>query len=245
MTSFPWTTRSLYSSWTAMTPTTPVSSHRCPACKAEIELDDIHVGNDIALCRGCGKTHVFSQLTAATQLAGVDLAKPPKWIRIESRPGSARRITYRRVSPMAIFLVPFTLLWGGGALTGVFLMLSQAGDEPGMVLFALPFLFGTLVLASVTAYMIAGRLSVTLDRGRAKVFLGVGPLGRTRSFGYGASTTVGLRTSNVRVNNVPRTGIAIGDGDKELICFGTLMNEPSKQFMAAYLAEHMMSSRGW
>ena len=73
----------------------------CPHCRAAIGIDDVNPATDIALCRSCGKTRE-------------DLRTPPKWVRVMSGYGGETVLRYRRISPILLFIIPFTLIWSGG-----------------------------------------------------------------------------------------------------------------------------------
>jgi hypothetical protein len=205
----------------------------CPFCKAEIPLDDVNVATDIALCRACGRTAAFSMLQGVEALAHTALEAPPKGVRIERDVSGGARIIYRRLSPVLFFLIPFTALWSGGSMWGIYIQpLIKGTLKPGMALFGLPFLLGTLVLLGVITFLAAGRWVVTLHRGTGSVFVGMGTLGWTRTFTYDRQTLVSLRMTDVEVNHHHQTGIWIKTGETELT-FGALLKEDAKQFIAS------------
>jgi hypothetical protein len=84
--------------------------YTCPQCGTQIPLDDINVAQDIALCRACGQTTSFAQLAGGAGLGAIDLDAPPRHVTLRTDPLGSVQIVYRRVSPVALFLVPFTLL---------------------------------------------------------------------------------------------------------------------------------------
>jgi hypothetical protein len=54
-------------------------------------------------------------------------------------------ITYRRLSPVVLFLIPFTALWSGVSMWGIYgRQLVQGKFDPAHSLFGLPFLLGTM-----------------------------------------------------------------------------------------------------
>src|SRR2546423_1645734 len=92
----------------------------CPDCRNVISLEDVNVAKDIALCRGCGKVWTFSLVRATKELAGVDLQNPPKGVRIEEDFQGGMRIRFHRISRSLIFLIPFTALWSGFSMWGIY-----------------------------------------------------------------------------------------------------------------------------
>ena len=99
----------------------------CQSCGADISLADVNVANDIALCRACGKTMPFSEIAPIPGSENVDLARPPKGVRIEESPIHGRSIIYRKISPVVFFLIPFTAAWSGFSMYRDLRMADQEG----------------------------------------------------------------------------------------------------------------------
>ena len=152
---------------------------------------------------------------------------------MEEEPGGTLKIRYRKVSPALLFLIPFTLLWGGGSLGGIYgSQILKGKFDLHQSLFGIPFLIGTVILLSIISFLWFGKWVITLSEGAGTVFMGVGSLGWTRRFAYDHSTVVSLQPTSVRYNNVQQKGIAVRTGEKELV-FGTLIKDDAKQFIAA------------
>jgi hypothetical protein len=210
----------------------------CPGCGQTIPLEDVNVARDLAVCRACGKTWAFSAVAGAKELKGVDLATPPKGVRVETDYEGATKIIYKRVSPIAIFFVGFTALWGGGSMAGIYgSQIVKGHFNVTQSLFGLPFLFGTIVLCSVTAFCLFGRWEIKVRRDEGTVFVGVGPFGWRRQFACGPGMQVSLQMSAVRVNNQPQEAITIQQGEDTKIAFGAVIAKRDvKLFIAAALA---------
>jgi hypothetical protein len=210
----------------------------CPGCGQAIPLEDINVAKDVALCRACGKTWSFSLANATRELKDVDLQNPPKGVRVETDFEGATKIIYKRVSPVAIFLILFTALWGGGSMTGIYgTQIKHHHFNLAQSLFGVPFLLGTIVLCLVTAFALLGRWEIKIRRGEGSVFVGVGPLGWRRRFTAGPDALASLQMSSVRVNNQPQETIAIQQGEETKIAFGaTIPHRDVKLFIAASLS---------
>jgi hypothetical protein len=208
---------------------------RCPDCRAEIPLDDINVAKDLALCRACGKTWPFSSLQSVAEVAGVDLSLPPRGVRVETGMDGSTVITYRRLSGALLFLVPFTALWSGGSMAGIYgTQIARRHFDWKMSLFGLPFLAGTVVLCSVITFMLFGKWKITVRRGEGTVFVGVGGIGRTRRFDCGPGTRASLEASSVRVNNQSQEAIVVSRAGEKLLTFGAaLSSRDVKLFIAA------------
>jgi hypothetical protein len=218
------------------------NEYKCPSCGALIPLDDVNVSKDVALCRACGQSTAFSLISGAAEINLQSLAKPPRGIRMEEEPGGALKVCYRKISLVVLFLIPFTLLWGGFSVGLIYGSQIWKGKfDPHLSLFGIPFLIGTIVLLCIIIYLIFGKWVIRLDQGAGTVFMSVGSLGWTRRFTYDRSTSVTLRLTNTQVNNVPQKAIAVRTGDKEWM-FGTFIKDEAKQFIAAAIV--MRASQG-
>jgi len=219
------------------------SQYKCLFCKAEIPMEDINVSTDIALCRACGKTSAFSVIGGTAQVDMSAFERQPRCVRLEHRPDGGLEIAYRRLSPVLLFLIPFTALWSGGSMTGIYIVpLLKGRLDVSNMLFGLPFLFGTVILLSVIAYMLFGRWRVSMRDGHGEVFAGIGSLGWTRRFDYSADTIVSLKKSKVSVNEVPQDGICVRTGSEELV-FGALFKDDAKRFIAAAIAKELQGGK--
>src|ERR1039458_2423505 len=92
----------------------------CPGCRSLIPLEDINVAKDIALCRSCGKTWALSLVRSAKGMGDGNLEQPPLGVRLETDYEGTPTIRYHRISRALIFLIPFTALWGGLSLAGLY-----------------------------------------------------------------------------------------------------------------------------
>ena len=213
----------------------------CPDCGHSIPLEDINVAKDLAVCRACGKTWTFSLVNAAKELKDVSPDNPPKGVRVETDFEGATKIIYKRISPIAIFLIFFTAIWGGGSMLGIYGSQIRSGHfNLGSSLFGLPFLAGTIILCSITAFSLFGRWEIKVRHDEGSVFVGMGPLGWRRAFKCGADTHVFLEMSNVQVNNRQQEAIVVQRGNEKLISFGAVItNRETKLFIAAALARAM------
>jgi len=218
-------------------------NHPCNFCSAPIALADINVAADIALCRNCGRSMPFSTLAGIPGENEVDMSQPPIGLRLEEDAFRGRVITYHRKSMIVLFLIPFTLIWSGGSMGMIYGSQIASGEfDPGLSLFGLPFLFGTVVLVSIILNALFGSTKVWFDRGVCHVFVGVGKVGWTRRHPCSRDTRVSVTMSNVRVNNMPKTGIEIRTGDKKLM-FGTMWREDAKTFVATALKRALSTTQ--
>lgn len=213
------------------------SELKCPSCRKAIPLDDVNVATDIALCRACGKTTAFSLIRGLSEISPAVLDSKPRHITVAKGDlAGGITITHRRVSPILFFLIPFTALWSGGSMWGIYGTQLVFGKwDLAKLLFGLPFLFGTVILLGVIAVVSFGKWVIRLNRGAGSVFIGLGCIGWTRRFNYNRGSVVSLRMTNVRVNEVPQQGIAVRTDDEDFV-FGTTLKDDAKRYLAALIA---------
>jgi hypothetical protein len=220
----------------------------CPTCRATVATADINVSTDVALCRPCGNTfHISEALGGTSSILGslmssivppsgpVDLNAPPSgaWYRPEADGFTAGASTR---SWMALFIVPFTCIWAGGSMTGIYgTQLMKGHFNLPMSLFGIPFLIGSIFLVSFCAMCVAGKVTVSVHGGRVAVFTGVGPFGFTRTgslsdfksvredFGYGSMN------ANNRASRVIRL-----EGSRAM-AFGSMLSTERRYFLIGAL----------
>lgn len=218
------------------------SNYTCPLCQANIALDDVNVATDIALCRACGKTSSFADIIGVAEIPSDVLQQQPKYVQMTNDLHDGTVISYKKLSAILLFLVPFTALWSGGSMWGIYgRQFSNGTFNLGQSLFGLPFLIGTIILVSIIITLLFGSWKITLLNGQGTVFFGAGPLGWTRRFTYNRDTLIGLRSTSVKVNNVPQKGILVQNGDVEFT-FGSLFPESVKHYIAATIKKEIESA---
>jgi hypothetical protein len=211
------------------------SEYTCPNCQSNIALDDVNVATDIALCRACGKTSSFELISGTSEISSTALLQTPRHIQISRDFQRGTTITYRKLSGLLLFLIPFAALWSGGSMWGIYGSQIRSGQfDLGRSLFGLPFLFGTLILLAIITFLLLGKWVITLHKNEGSVFLGVGPIGWNRRFMFDSDSIISLRNSSVKVNNVPQKAIHIKNGSAEF-SFGSTLTQDAKQYIAATL----------
>ena len=215
------------------------SDYSCPSCGANIPLDDVNVSKDVALCRACGRTTSFSVLSGTGEISLQGLDEPPRGVRVETGFNEETTIVYRRLSPLLLFLIPFTAIWSGGSMIGIYGTQIRNGKfDLAQSLFGIPFLIGTLVLLSAIAFLLFGKWVIRLDRGDGTVFVGVGPFGWTRRFSYNQTSVVSLAATKITVNNRSQQGILVRTDEKDFL-FGAVLRKDVRQFVAATILQHV------
>lgn len=211
------------------------SNYTCPLCHSGIALDDVNVATDIALCRACGKASSFADINSIAAVSPDVLQHPPRHVQTTKDLQNGTVVTYKKLSALLLFIIPFTAVWSGGSMWGIYgQQISSGTFDLGKSLFGIPFLIGTIILVSLILSLLLGAWKITLHNGQGTVFFGIGPLGWTRRFTYNRDTQVGFRNSSVRVNNVQQKRILIQNGDAEFI-FGSLFPEQAKHYIAAVI----------
>ena len=92
---------------------------KCPKCKRIVPADQMNISTDLALCPQCNEGFKISKSLDIDSINADILQNPPKgaWFRQETHHiivGATTR------SPEAFFLVPFTCVWSGGSLGGIY-----------------------------------------------------------------------------------------------------------------------------
>ena len=224
-----------------------MKSYDCPKCGKRVGMEDINVAADILLCGACGETSRFSEVVdreRADEESSADRtrlsARPPAHLRVESEPESLDgRMTfvYRKFDRKALFLIPFTAVWSGFSMYGIYVrQFLEHRFDLKLSLFGIPFLLGTLVLVSVCLFGLFGRRVLTLTRGRGRYWFGVGPFGFGRSFTCGRETRIELGRPFYaqQGRDVAELQLTPPDGGRAVhICAG--MDEDALVYIRAFL----------
>ena len=208
-------------------------SCKCLHCNTVISLDDVNVASDLALCRHCGRTMKFSEIAPMAGAAEVDELHPPKGVRLEESVIHGQTIIYKKISPVVYFLIPFTAVWSGMSMFGIYgTQIAKGRFDLYSSLFGLPFLLGTIVLVSIILFNLFGRWQISFSGGTLAVALRLGPLAWTRRHPYDQSTRVRIHHSpDVTVNNRPQQLIFVETQGRTLK-FGSTIPEAAKIFIA-------------
>ena len=215
----------------------------CPTCKREFAADQVNVARDVAYCTPCRMAFSLSELAAGHSIeSAVDLDDPPRgtWLHddgVEVRIGATTR------HAMALLLVPFTLVWAGGSLGGIYGSQLKSGQfDLKLSLFGIPFLIGSVFLVSFTLMMVFGRVEVRLRHSEGRVFAGVGPIGWTRRFTTDAVTDVREGPSMWGAKGGARATDIILDGPRRFR-FGAMLSENRRLFVIAALRRAILRNK--
>ncbi len=155
---------------------------KCPNCQTDILADDVNIQADIAKCAACGHVFTASDNVDPPEEEHFNINQPPQgaWYHRDMN-GVVVGASMR--SPMALFFIPFTLIWSGGSLGGIYgAQLIQQKFDLTTSLFGLPFLIGSIFLWGMTLMSILGKVEIKLNRQGGEVFKGIGFIGRKKTF---------------------------------------------------------------
>jgi len=219
----------------------------CPNCRAKIATDDINVSTDVALCRSCGNTCHVSEVLGGTSTilssllssvvppsGPVDLNSPPSGAWYTPLADGFTAGTSTR-SWMALFIVPFTCVWSGGSMTGIYgTQLMKGHFNLPMSLFGLPFLIGSIFLVSWCVMSVAGKVTVSVHGDRLAIFTGVGPLGVTRTANVSDFRSVREDFGYGSMNSNRGSRVIRLEGNRSM-AFGSMLSNERRHFLVGAL----------
>ena len=208
----------------------------CPKCRRSIPLDDVNVSTDVSLCRSCTQAFSFAELSQEQTEPAMDLSRPPggTWLR---QMGGGFEVGATTRSGIAFFIVPFTLLWSGGSLGGIYGTQIYKGTlDWKLCLFGLPFLLGSLLLVPFAVLSVGGKIAVRREGDRGEVFTGIGRIGWTRRFRWSEVKAVRRSLTKWQQNNRRVPLIEIELGTKSLR-FGSQLTSQRREFLLRALKQ--------
>lgn len=188
---------------------------KCPKCGTSIVAENLNVQTDVGLCQKCKHVFKISEQIDAHIDEDFNIYNTPDgtWIKNDFS-GTILGASTR--SPIAIFMVPFMLVWSGGSLGGIYGTQILKGEFDALLsLFGIPFLIGSIVLGSFTLMFLTGKVELTLDNQGGKVFTGIGKLGWTRSFLWTDIDSIKESSSSLKENGKKKTQILM-EGKKRI-----------------------------
>jgi hypothetical protein len=176
----------------------------------------------------------------------VPVMTPPKGVDlVETMDGF--RLTLSTRSCIAIFLVPFTLVWAGGSLGGIYGTQIAKGEFNWMMsLFGLPFLVGSCFLIALTVMSVCGRTIVELAGGKFSIRTGALGVYRTRSAAWHDVRSCRLTEVSRRGRNSYSTSFQVEfkvDGGKDLELSAAGVERENALWLARFLAGRIQRGR--
>lgn len=210
---------------------------QCPQCKREIPPADFNISTDIAFCRQCNKQYCYSELGNIVSSRSFDYSSWPRHLKYSTDP-EGEQITYRKLSPIILFLVPFCALWSGGSMYGIYIKpIMDHNLTWGGALFGIPFLIGTLFMLSLIVLLLFGAFKVRVGSSEAWYGWSVLGLMKKKHFDPRLIASVQLVDSTFRRNNVRQQEIVLTMKDGQEVKFGAMMDEECRRKLAEYLAQ--------
>ena len=221
----------------------------CPDCGLPIQAADLAPAQGVAVCRFCEKPFPLEACQAAVPFADrniVPVMPPPKGVDlVETMDGF--RLTLSTRSCIAIFLVPFTLVWAGGSLGGIYGTQIAKGEFNWMMsLFGLPFLVGSVALIGLTVMSVAGRTIVELAGGKFSIRTGALGVYRTQSAPWHDVRSCRLTEATRRGRNRYSTSFQVEfkvDGAKDLRLSAAGVDRENALWLARFLAARIQRGR--
>ena len=137
----------------------PTMKVLCPKCGREVAPDNVNVGKDTGYCESCKELFSLSELQHSSESEeqhseDMQLLQQEPPIGVELMRNTRETIVLARHSRLhLLFLAPFTAVWGGFSLFGIYgTQIIKHQFDLKTSLFGLPFLFGTLFLLFLIIY---------------------------------------------------------------------------------------------
>ena len=221
----------------------------CPDCGLPIETADLAPAEGVAVCRFCEKPHPLSACQTAVPFEKRNIVPEqavPKGVTLaETMDGF--RLTLSTRSCAGFFLVPFTLVWAGGSLGGLYgTQIAKGQFNLMMSLFGLPFLAGSIFLIALTVMAVAGRCVVELAGGKFSIRLGALGVYRTQSAAWEDVLSCRLTEASRRGRNsyttTYRVEVAV-EGGKPLHVGGAGADRVTLLWVSRFLAGRIQRGR--
>lgn len=154
----------------------------CNKCSRNISTENINISKDTAFCSTCKNLTSLSGLLKSSTSSKFNIRDKVSGTKYFDN-GNDWKVEASHRSFRALFLVPFTIVWAGGSLSGIYgAQITEREFNLGQSLFGLPFLLGSIVLIAFTLMSIFGRTIVSNKNGKALIFIGIGSIGWYRHF---------------------------------------------------------------
>jgi hypothetical protein len=167
-----------------------------------------------------------------------DINNPPKGAYINHLDNGVQIGASTR-SWFAFFIIPFMVVWSGGALGGIYGSQILTGEfNPIMSLFGIPFVLGSLLFWGIAIMSVIGKIEVTLDSNGGHIFTGVGKIGQNKRFLWSEINSVREETSVSRSSKggSTTTNYITLEGQKQ-IRFGSYLSSEKRYYMIKTLEE--------
>jgi hypothetical protein len=202
---------------------------KCPLCQTEILVENVNIQTDIARCHKCENIFKISEVISIYDDKPFNIDSPPKgaWI---IKDIDQVKIGATTRSGFAFFLVPFMIVWSGGAIGGIYVTQIMEGKfELFQSLIGIPFILGAILFWSITLMTIWGKVEVTFDKLGGTAFTGVGKFGIKKQFRWDEVDQIIERRS--KWNNKENNQTAITMQGATRISFGSGLSDSRKYYL--------------
>lgn len=206
-----------------------MSNIKCPKCNTVVKTDNLNISANIGKCDSCDTVFSISETIETNDDRSFDMSAAPEGAQFVKLNNGFQIIASTK-SKMAIFLIPFTLVWAGFSLSGIYGSQIMAGTfnfEDS--LFGIPFLIGSIILISLCLLTVRGKVIVTANGFDGWIFTGVGKVGWTRKFNWKDFDSVEEGLSSFHFNHQNKPAIFLTG--KNRIGFGTWLNDERRYFV--------------
>ncbi len=201
---------------------------KCPKCQNTVLTKNINIQTDIAKCDTCD--HIFKISESFVEINSMfDINNKPNgtWYNKDFNTTTLGATTR---SLIAFFLIPFMIVWSGGALGGIYGTQIFTGKfDLFQSLFGIPFIIGAIVFWTVTLMAICGKVEIIFDNNGGKVFTGIGKIGRTKNFIWKEIASINEGKANFRYSGSHGSQI-IFEG-KNRMAFGTGLKDERRYYL--------------
>lgn len=169
----------------------------------------------------------------------MDLSVMPKGFRVEEISGGESVLIFKKISPIVLFLLPFTAVWSGGSMAGIYGSQIKSGRwDWFQCLFGLPFLVGSIFLVSFVLFLLFGSWRFSVTQGRLLVSAGIGPFRWNRGIPCDEQTQIQIRTNGWSKNDQPVMVLEAKTGANS-IKFASGLSDEQKQYIQHWLLRAM------
>ena len=221
----------------------------CPECGLPIETADLAPAQGVAVCRFCEKPYPLAACQEAVPYEQRNIVPEqavPKGVQLEEAMDGFR-LTLSTRSCIAFFLVPFTMVWAGGSVGGIYGMQIAKGEfNLVMSLFGIPFLAGSIFLVGLTVMAVAGRCVVELAGGNFSIRTGALGVYRTQSAAWNDVLSCRLTEATSRGRSSYSTTYQVEvacEGGKTLKLGGTGAERETVLWLSRFLAGRIQRGR--
>ena len=148
----------------------------CPECGLPIAVADLAPAQGVAVCSFCEKWYSLAACQEAVPFEQRNIVPEPalpKGVQLAETMDGFRLTLSTRSWFASFILVPFTLVWSGGSLGGIYgTQIAKGEFDLVQSFFGLPFLAASVPLIAITVMVVAGRYVVELAGGKFSIRVG-------------------------------------------------------------------------